>query len=66
MWTIRSSFALASWLQTHELRGYGAVHLAALERVAGKQTVLASGDRDLCTAAAALGFAVANTSRTDR
>ncbi len=52
--------------QTHELRGYGAVHLAALERVAGKQTVLASGDRDLCTAAAALGFAVANTSRTDR
>lgn len=52
--------------QTHELRGYDAVHLAALERVAGEQTVLASGDRDLRTAAATLGFAVADTSRTDR
>ena len=52
--------------ETHELRGYDAVHLAALERVAGEHTVLASGDRDLCTAAPALGFAVADTARSDR
>jgi predicted nucleic acid-binding protein len=52
--------------EAHELRGYDAVHLAALERVSGEQTVLASGDRDLCTAAAALGIAIADTSRTDR
>lgn len=52
--------------ETHQLRGYDAIHLAALERVAGEQTVLASGDHDLCTAAAALGFAVADTARSDQ
>ena len=52
--------------QAHQLRGYDAVHLAALERVAGEQTVLASGDRDLCAGAAALGIAIADTSQSDR
>ena len=52
--------------ETHQLRGYDAIHLAALERVAGEHTVLASGDHDLCTAAAALGFAVADTARNDQ
>lgn len=44
----------------------GGQHLAALERVAGQHTVLASGDRDLRSAASALGFAVADTARNDR
>lgn len=52
--------------EAHELRGYDAAHLAALERVAGEHTVLASGNRDLSIAASALGFAVADTARRDR
>lgn len=46
----------------HALRGYDAVHLAAAERVADETSVLAAGDRRLCTAARALGLAVADTS----
>lgn len=49
--------------QDHALRGYDAVHLAALHRIADDQTVLVSGDHDLCAAAAALGVATANTAR---
>lgn len=48
--------------QDHALRGYDAVHLAALERTGDDETVLVSGDDDLCAAAAALGVATANTS----
>lgn len=44
------------------LRGYDAVHLAAVERVADEQTVLVSGDDDLCQAAQRLGVAISNTS----
>lgn len=52
--------------QDHQLRGYDAVHLAGLERVADEHTVLVSGDHDLCRAAAALGIAVTDTSGSDR
>lgn len=49
--------------QDHALRGYDAVHLAALERIADQQTVMVAGDDDLCAAASALGVATASTSR---
>ena len=49
--------------QAHALRGYDAVHLAALERIADDHPVMVSGDEDLCAAAAALGVATASTSR---
>ena len=49
--------------QDHALRGYDAVHLAALERIAADETVMVAGDDDLCAAAAALGVATANTSQ---
>lgn len=52
--------------QDHRLRGYDAVHLAGLERVADEHTVLVSGDHDLCRAAAGLGIAVTDTSGSDR
>ena len=48
--------------QCHALHGYDAIHLAAAERVHSDASVLVAGDRDLCTAAGALGIAVANTS----
>ncbi|MFP5308751.1 MAG: type II toxin-antitoxin system VapC family toxin [Actinomycetes bacterium] len=44
------------------LRGYDAVHLAALERIGPHETVMVAGDDDLRAAAAALGFATASTS----
>jgi uncharacterized protein len=43
---------------THGLRGYDAVHLAAALRV--EADVFSSADRRLCDAASALGFHVAN------
>ena len=52
--------------EEHALRGYDAVHLAAAERIADTETVLASGDRDLCHAAHALGLAVSDTSAGER
>jgi uncharacterized protein len=42
-------------------RGYDAVHLAAAERVHSDTSVLVAGGLDLCTAAGALGIAVAST-----
>lgn len=48
--------------QHHGLRGYDAVHLAGLERVAGDETVLVSGDQALCRAASVRGTAVTDTS----
>lgn len=50
---------LAEWFS---LRGYDAIHLAGAERVADDDAVLVAGDRDLCTAARALGLAVTDTS----
>ena len=47
--------------QQHALRGYDAVHVAAIERVADADTVLVSGDADLCRAAEELGLSVAST-----
>jgi uncharacterized protein len=51
--------------QHHALRGYDAVHLAAAERLRDDAAVLVAGDRGLCTAAGALGMAVADTSVDD-
>jgi uncharacterized protein len=51
--------------QHHALRSYDAIHLAAAERVRDDATVLVAGDRGLCTAAGALGMAVADTSIQD-
>jgi len=44
--------------EEHALRGYHAVHLAAAERVRGRDAVLISGDVHLCRAARQMGFAV--------
>jgi uncharacterized protein len=52
--------------QSHALRGYDAVHLAGLERVADEDTVLVSGDEDLCIAAQGLGVATVSTSDPER
>jgi hypothetical protein len=43
-----------------ELRGYDAVHLAAVELIADKDLVVVAGDQDLRSAAHALGLATAN------
>jgi uncharacterized protein len=51
--------------QHHALRGYDAVHLAAAERVRDDAIVVVAGARGLCTAAGALGMAVAETSVDD-
>lgn len=48
--------------QGHGLRGYDAVHLAGVERVADDDTVLVSADQELCRAASNLGIAVSDTS----
>jgi predicted nucleic acid-binding protein len=48
--------------ELHALRGSGAVHLAAAERVADDTTVMVSGDRQLLAAAGTLSLALADTS----
>lgn len=45
--------------ETHELRGYDAVHLAAARRLADSDVVFVAGDAELLTAAASLGVATA-------
>ena len=47
--------------EEHHLRGYDAVHLAAACSVADSDTVFVSGDRQLLSAAARVGLAVAST-----
>ena len=49
--------------ETHDLRGYDAVHLAAAHLVGAG--VFSSADRRLCDAATASGFHVANLIPTD-
>ena len=44
--------------ETHGLRGYDAVHLAAARRLDDVDLVVAAGDRDLLTAANKLGLSV--------
>lgn len=53
----RAAGALA---ETHSLRGYDAVHLAAAERVRDADLVLVAGDRALLGAATSLGMATAD------
>lgn len=47
--------------ESHRLRGYDAVHLAAAQSISGDDTVLVSGDRQLIDAAVRSGIAVALT-----
>lgn len=47
--------------QTHGLRGYDAVHLAAASAAAHTELVLATGDTDLGQAARSVGISVAIT-----
>ncbi|MBA2610012.1 MAG: type II toxin-antitoxin system VapC family toxin [Actinobacteria bacterium] len=47
--------------QTHALRGYDAVHLAAAESIADADLVLVAGDADLLEAATTIGIATATT-----
>lgn len=51
--------------EDHGLRGYDAVHLAGAERVADEQTVVVSGDQELCESGRRLGLAVADLSRPE-
>lgn len=44
------------------LRGYDAIHLAALARLEDPHAIMVSGDRELCRAAAKLGMPVCDTS----
>lgn len=44
--------------EEQSLRGYDAVHLAAAERIQDRDTVLISGDAQLCRAARQMGLAV--------
>lgn len=46
--------------EDHALRGYDAVHLAAAETIADPDLVVVAADRNLKTAARALGLATAN------
>jgi len=55
---VRKAGSLA---ETHALRGYDALHLAAAESVKDNEIVFASGDANLCQAAADLGMQVART-----
>lgn len=43
-----------SLAETHHLRGYDAIHLAAAERIADDDTVVVAGDAELCRAAHSL------------
>lgn len=52
---VRTAGALA---EEQQLRGYDAVHLAAAQAVAGGDTVFASGDQQLISAASRLGLIV--------
>jgi predicted nucleic acid-binding protein len=45
--------------ETHGLRGYDAVHLAAADRLRDRDLVVVAGDRALLTAAATEGMAIA-------
>lgn len=45
--------------ETHGLRGYDAVHLAAAQLLDGSDSVLVAGDQALLTAAEAVGLTVA-------
>lgn len=55
---VRSAGVVA---ESHQLRGYDAVHLAAAQSISDGDTVLASGDRHLIEAAMHSGLAVALT-----
>lgn len=55
------AWAAGELAQSHGLRGYDAVHLAAARAVADSDLVLVTGDIDLAAAASALGVSVAAT-----
>lgn len=55
------AYAAGELAQSHGLRGYDAVHLAAAIAVADRDLVLVTGDASLAAAAAAVGLSVSNT-----
>ena len=57
--TDRIAFLAGDLAEQRSLRGYDAVHLASAMSAFGGEFVLATWDRDLASAALALGFAVA-------
>lgn len=57
--TQRLMSAAGALAETHQLRGYDAVHLAAAQAMADGDAVLISGDRRLIDAAAREGLATA-------
>lgn len=56
---VRGAGELAQQLS---LRGYDAIHLAAILRLEDERAVMVSGDHELCTAATTVGQPVCNTS----
>lgn len=60
--TVTITQAAGDMAETHGLRGYDAVHLAAAAAVADEDLVLITGDADLAAAGEAIGLAVAHTS----
>ena len=59
--TVDLASAAGDLAQSHGLRGYDAVHLAAAQAVADSDLVLVTGDTDLAAAASVLGISVAAT-----
>jgi uncharacterized protein len=55
------ALAAGDLAQSHGLRGYDAVHLAAANAIADGDLVLVTGDADLAAAAEALGISVVAT-----
>jgi uncharacterized protein len=59
--TAELAHAAGELAQTHGLRGYDAVHLAAASAAANTELVLATGDSDLAQASRSVGISVAFT-----
>lgn len=59
--TAELAHAAGEFAQTHGLRGYDAVHLAAASAAANTELVLATGDTDLAQASRSVGISVAFT-----
>ncbi len=59
--TAEVAHAAGELAQTHGLRGYDAVHLAAASAAANTELVLATGDTDLAQASRSVGISVALT-----
>lgn len=59
--TAELAYSAGELAQTHALRGYDAVHLAAASSVSDADVIVVTGDADLAAAATATGIPVALT-----